>query len=459
MYPGRTDYDTNGNLAQLWLFFILPTTYVDRVATGASFGSLELSIPLNRVSIVFSSLLSSSIYYLIPTSRTETTWCKMARMLARSKSLRFLKGSRKEQEYENAMPPLMASQTDFDGYALASPISTAESRLEPPELVTRPSTSGGPGDRTTMFHMKKTNLTPSIYSQDRELAFSSSNKSATELDTTENTEEQGIIGIALGSPTIGSHWNSTPQASTLRLDSQAEEFQMIPIVHANGPSPSVAPRQEQPKSKLSRWKSLFKKATPPSPPQEKPSFYQLAQTVAAGPRADSHHDDESTDSQSLSNHEKETIRTLSPGTYKPDIRASRKAGAEDFIAPQSPPEPQLNRNRAVTLGSTAFNPQSTVTVQRSSTTPIPPPRSMLDQTPGFPQVVVSKSRDDASGSGSGGGLLDVNIPDVTMERYSVMFGNLLQSNSNRSSSLLARRQGNQEKLKPLNQLSVRVCAK
>lgn len=236
-------------------------------------------------------------------------------MLARSKSLRFLKSNRKEQEYEATMPPPMAPQTDFDEYALASPISKAENRLETPELVTRPSTSGGPGDRTTMFHMKKTNAAPSVYSQDRGFAFPSSNKSATALDTTEGTEEQGIIGIALGSPTVGSHWNSTPQASTLHLDSQAEDFQMVPIIHPNGSSPYVAPRQEQPKSKLSRWKSLFKKASPPPPPpQEKPSFYQLTQTVTAGPRADSHHDDESLNSQSSSKHERETMRTLSPGT-------------------------------------------------------------------------------------------------------------------------------------------------
>lgn len=53
-------------------------------------------------------------------------------------------------------------------------------------------------------------------------------------------------------------------------------------------------------------------------------------------------------------------------------------------------------------------------------------------------------------------LLDVSIPDVKMDRYSVMFGNLLQSTSDRSSSLLVRRQVNAEKVKPLKELISKV---
>ncbi|KAH6688011.1 hypothetical protein F5X68DRAFT_8012 [Plectosphaerella plurivora] len=48
-----------------------------------------------------------------------------------------------------------------------------------------------------------------------------------------------------------------------------------------------------------------------------------------------------------------------------------------------------------------------------------------------------------------GPLLDVEIPDITMERYSVMFGGLLQSNGS-SSSLLARRQATLERLRTIN---------
>ncbi|RCI09755.1 hypothetical protein L249_4137 [Ophiocordyceps polyrhachis-furcata BCC 54312] len=46
-------------------------------------------------------------------------------------------------------------------------------------------------------------------------------------------------------------------------------------------------------------------------------------------------------------------------------------------------------------------------------------------------------------------LLDVDIPDVTMERYSVMFGHLLENRS--TASLLARRQANRDKIKAIRE--------
>ncbi|ROT39399.1 hypothetical protein SODALDRAFT_276420 [Sodiomyces alkalinus F11] len=49
-------------------------------------------------------------------------------------------------------------------------------------------------------------------------------------------------------------------------------------------------------------------------------------------------------------------------------------------------------------------------------------------------------------TGSRSPLLDVEIPNITMERYSVMFGNLLQTQSS-SSALLTRRQATVEKLR------------
>ena len=51
----------------------------------------------------------------------------------------------------------------------------------------------------------------------------------------------------------------------------------------------------------------------------------------------------------------------------------------------------------------------------------------------------------------GGQLLDVDIPSVEMERYSVMFGNLLPKPAGMSSSLLARRQATLDKLKTVNE--------
>ncbi|KAK7534196.1 uncharacterized protein J3D65DRAFT_476645 [Phyllosticta citribraziliensis] len=50
-------------------------------------------------------------------------------------------------------------------------------------------------------------------------------------------------------------------------------------------------------------------------------------------------------------------------------------------------------------------------------------------------------------------LLNVDIPNVEMERYSIMFGNVLKREP--SSNLLQRRQGNKDVLKPLNSESLR----
>ncbi|KAM0325465.1 hypothetical protein ACHAQA_007452 [Verticillium albo-atrum] len=46
--------------------------------------------------------------------------------------------------------------------------------------------------------------------------------------------------------------------------------------------------------------------------------------------------------------------------------------------------------------------------------------------------------------------LDVEIPDIKLERYSVMFGNLLQNDGSSSSALLARRQATLDKLRTIN---------
>lgn len=51
----------------------------------------------------------------------------------------------------------------------------------------------------------------------------------------------------------------------------------------------------------------------------------------------------------------------------------------------------------------------------------------------------------------GTSLLDVNIPDIQMERYSIMFGSVLGKSTHTSSSLLARRQATLEKLKTVNE--------
>jgi hypothetical protein len=386
----------------------------------------------------------------------------MPGMLARSKSLRFLRNNRRDATEPGngaSMPSVKGPQTDLDKYKSPTFEPSTEVNLGVPGTAVRPSTSGGPGERPFAFH-RKTNFAPSIYSQDHIHSFQSPTTSTTVLYSPDATKEQGVIGIALGSPTSVSHWKTASRAEVSTTGPELTDFPMATLAHPNDSSASLSSRPEAPKSKLSRWKSLFRKAPPPPP--EKLSFYQLAHTAAATPRADSHHDEEAIEAPVSPPEEKERekLRSVSPPTYRPNIRASRKWAAGEFVPPQSPPDTSATRERAMTLGNVPSH-VPTKSMQRSFTTPDLGMRGMPNELPPVPQVEPSTtstktlSHDTTASVNDGGPLLDVSLPDITMERYSVMFGNLLQSDPSRS-SLLVRRQGNAEKIKPLQELSAKV---
>ena len=184
--------------------------------------------------------------------------------------------------------------------------------------------------------------------------------------------------------------------------------------------------------------------------QDKESFYQLAKSVAP-PRADSHHDDDSIHSASIPPADESPSATSPPQyTFNPQIRESRKL-------PKGKGQPEKDtRPRALTLGVTSPVNKPKSSLSRSVSSPKGTLKDGWKDSPTVPQLVVS-----GSSAKSSPGLLDVDIPTVHMERYSVMFSNLLQQtssaqNSGGSSALLQRRQGNSEKLKPLDPLSTQV---
>ncbi|KAF2262656.1 hypothetical protein CC78DRAFT_314160 [Lojkania enalia] len=367
----------------------------------------------------------------------------MARMLGRSKSLRLLRGGQKETHQQDTgdqtPPPHAGDQLDVDRLKAATPVTRTDRRIETPDMLQRPRTSGGPGDRGKLFHKKVAPIALGSGKQAPDFPFTSPTKSTTVFYTAEVHEDrEGIIGIALGSPTMASHWNTTPQSTDFVTNNQGT----ITTISSHPTVPDNSGfKQEASKPKLSRWKSIFGKKSQPLQ-QEKASFYQLAQSVMPA-RADSHHDVESLDSQTISRSES---RSASPPTYKPEIRESRKV-------PKELTQPSVERPRPRTIAENATG-KPKATLIRSASSPKPPLKDGLASSPLVPQLVVS----DGSPKGSPGPniekpVLDVEIPSVHMERYSVMFGSLLQPN-NRSSSLLVRRQGI-ERLKPLNELSTK----
>ncbi|KAF1953517.1 hypothetical protein CC80DRAFT_537406 [Byssothecium circinans] len=374
----------------------------------------------------------------------------MPGILGRSRSFRMLRRGGHEgshqREFDLPAPQPTLSQVDVGRLKEAS-FPRPVGRVETPEMLQRPKTAGGAGDRSTLFHK---NATPLQHQQQRELenqgfefAPLSPEKSSTFLYTAEFRESrEGIIGIALGSPTMAAHpqWNvaspgndfvSNGQGNTTYISSNNQSPNPFPQEHA------VEGQREPPKPKISRWKSLFRKTGPSPRTQEKESFYQLAKSVTPA-RADSHHDDDSQE-------EEASVASPATYTYNPSIRESRKL-PKGYAQPAADTRP-----RALTVNSTQTPKSSSF---RSASSSNPP--KLFGRSPTVPQLFVSGESASPKTLSGDKPLLDVAIPEVHMERYSVMFSGLLQQNSNNSnasSSLLQRRQADQ--LKPLNQLSMK----
>jgi hypothetical protein len=218
------------------------------------------------------------------------------------------------------------------------------------------------------------------------------------------------IGMALGSP---SHQPTDWQAQT-----------RFPNV-TRSPSPDmmddstdglVAP----PKPKASRWKILggIFGGRKNSASQGAP-FYQLqpeAAQVVDVPEADL------------------TFGEPTPVEKRPKSRGRERAQSQQKASKK---KPDMKRSNTAPLQfGFPENGQQTTT-----------PQITLDGGP----LVDNFLRSDEQGNPYHGQMLDVNIPSVQMERYSVMFGSVLQKPTNSSSSLLARRQATLDKLKTVNE--------
>ncbi|KAG9255858.1 uncharacterized protein F5Z01DRAFT_634838 [Emericellopsis atlantica] len=146
----------------------------------------------------------------------------------------------------------------------------------------------------------------------------------------------------------------------------------------------------------------------------------------------------------------------SPATARPSALRS-----DTVDAPPSRSAPQVVRSQTAPVMASSRRPQPPQPAQASRQSPRPPPRhaqttpapapspSAYDERPvpaAGPQLPTSRS----------GPMLDVEIPDITLERYSVMFGQVLMNKRRQSrdlltssSSLLARRQATLDKLAPV----------
>ncbi|TQN73134.1 hypothetical protein CSHISOI_02338 [Colletotrichum shisoi] len=251
------------------------------------------------------------------------------------------------------------------------------------------------------------------------------------------------IGMAIGSPThpppeftASREFLATPiPAPRNEWQPQASSMSTSMVVRASPEPPQEAPEPvPPPKQKSGRWK-LFgrsKSKRLASSPVAISQPMNLQQSAAN--RTD--FDISQTNKQSSDLGRRNTDRR--PTDSKPAMMRSQTAG------PAAPPSPK--DSKAPKLLSRMASTRSTRSVKKSDIS------APVHVSMGVPAMPPKPS----------GGFLDIEIPSITMERYSVMFGNVLgqpqgsedpmfgQQPSQPSSSLLARRQATLDRLKTIN---------
>ncbi|KAJ0164297.1 hypothetical protein CTA2_1338 [Colletotrichum tanaceti] len=251
------------------------------------------------------------------------------------------------------------------------------------------------------------------------------------------------IGMAIGSPThpppefTASHeflatpipaprneWQ--PQASSMST-SMAVRASPEPLQEAPEPVPP-------PKQKSGRWKLFGRSKSKRLASSPIAISHPMNLQQSAANRTD--FDISQTIKQPSELGRRNTERKLADS--KPAMMRSQTAG------PVAPPSPR--DSKAPKLLSRMASTRSTRSVKKSDIS------APVHVSMGVPALPPKPS----------GGFLDVEIPSITMERYSVMFGNVLgqpqgsedsklgQQASQPSSSLLARRQATLDRLKTIN---------
>ncbi len=121
----------------------------------------------------------------------------------------------------------------------------------------------------------------------------------------------------------------------------------------------------------------------------------------------------------------------------------------DYVAFPSPPLPEKPRGRGKSTSEKAskkYKPD----MKRSQTVPMDFQFQEPAERPKEFPLIPEKKPSPPEIQLDGGPMLNVDIPSIEMERYSVMFGNLIKPAS-KTSSLLARRQATLDRLKMVNE--------
>ena len=231
------------------------------------------------------------------------------------------------------------------------------------------------------------------------------------------------IGMALGSPSQVPQ--NRVQSPLPPLPAEAEDNNPTSVI-SSSPSPFVSdyatPKTSDLSKQKTKWKKfggLFGKKTTSSPMSPTSPLYRPQPTSLEGSKSDSRpsYSHKSTDRELEKTKDVTSLnKTLGKGTDSTKNKYFQKHRPQNLNI-----QPNLSRANTAPI------------LQTDERSPTPPPKDLTGQNGS------SFSRVDG-----GPMMLQVEIPNVAMDRYSVMFGSVLKP---RQPSLLIRRQAQLENLK------------
>ncbi|EPE24292.1 hypothetical protein GLAREA_08143 [Glarea lozoyensis ATCC 20868] len=132
------------------------------------------------------------------------------------------------------------------------------------------------------------------------------------------------------------------------------------------------------------------------------------------------------------------------------ITTTTEPNYTSFAEPTEEPSKSRTRGRSISTRKTKKK-DARPDVKRANTLPPTRPEFQSESGRETPQITLDGGPLNNAAYKPLGHKLDVDIPSIQLERYSVMFGNVLQTGNGTTSSLLARRQATLDKLKAVNE--------
>ena len=238
-----------------------------------------------------------------------------------------------------------------------------------------------------------------------------------QLQSQGNFVEESLIGMALGSPSQGP-FPALPESGVgigpSFVDSKRRS---TPSSHVWTSEPHSVEDAVKLKGRWKMFGGIFGKKGSGSPTSPSTPFYQLQ--LSPSPLSD--HDSQGSPTQSHS-------RGARGLRHHGDSTNATGDATKKKLRSRKDPQPEMKSGIVRTKSTPLFS--------SARKSPTPPPKD--------PHPLTESSKSSRNGKPM---MLQVDIPDVAMERYSIMFGAVLEQGP---PSLITRRQGPLERLKALD---------